>query len=125
MTDKLSGVILTSRDFKLQNGNVYVTKNNGNPGMLLIWWVACGHCHHFIPTFNEIADTIGSDFVCMSIESESITPDLSSALGVQGYPSIRFFSQDGKIIGEYNKERKKDTILKEICQVYHHCYERH
>lgn len=125
MTEKLSGTILTASDFKIQGDNVYVTKNNDNPGMLFIRANWCSHCVHFISTFNEIADSIGSDFMCASIESENITQDLSTALNIQGYPTIKFFDQSGKIIGEYANERKKDTILNEICKVYHHCISKH
>ena len=121
----LNGTILKARDFKVQGQNVYVTKNNGNPGMLLIWGDFCGHCHRFIPTFNEIADSIGSDFSCMSIESEEITQELTTALNFQGFPTIKFVDQKGRIIGEYSGERTKDAILQEICKVFHHCIAKH
>lgn len=125
MSDKLRGTILTANNFKIQGNNVFVTKNNGNPGMLFIHANWCSHCQHFLSTFNEICDSIGSDFTCASIESKSITSDLSTALNFKGFPTIKFFDQSGKIIGEYTKERKKEAILKEICKIYHHCISKH
>ena len=122
---QLSGKILSSHDFTIKGSDVYVNKCDGNPGILLILADFCGHCHRFAPTFNEIADSIGKDFCCASIESEQLNEQLSSALKFQGFPTIKFFDQSGKIIGEYNKERNKETILKEICQVYHHCISKH
>ena len=122
---QLSGKILSSHDFTIKGSDVYVNKCDGNPGILLIWGDFCMHCHRFAPTFNEIADSIGKDFCCASIESEQLNEQLSSALKFQGFPTIKFFDQSGKIIGEYNKERNKETILKEICQVYHHCISKH
>jgi thiol-disulfide isomerase/thioredoxin len=122
---QLSGKILKASDFTIQGSNVFLNKCDGNPGMLLIWGDFCSHCHRFSGTFNEIADTIGKDYCCASIESEELNDQLSSALKFQGFPTIKFFDQSGKIIGEYNKERNKDIILKEICQVYHHCIENH
>ena len=122
---QLSGKILSSRDFTIKGSDVYVNKYDGNPGMLLIHATYCGHCTRFAPTFNEIANSIGKDFCCASIESEQLNKQLSSALKFQGFPTIKFFDQSGKIIGEYNKERNKETILNEICQIYHHCILRH
>lgn len=122
---QLSGKILKASDFTIQGLNVYVNKCDSNPGMLLIHGFFCGHCTRFAPTFNEITDSIGKDFCCASIESEELNDQLSSALKFQGFPTIKFFDQTGKIIGDYNKERNKETVLNEICQVYHHCITKH
>lgn len=122
---QLSGKILKASDFTIKGSDVFVNKCDNNPGMLLIQATWCSHCVKFSSTFNEIADTIGQDFCCTSIENESLTEELSSALKVRGYPTIKFFAQDGKLISDYNKERSKDAILNEICQVYHHCISKH
>ena len=123
---KLSGVILKASDFTVNESGVYLNNCDGNPGMLLIHGNFCNHCHRFYPTFNEIAESIGTSFCCASIESEELkNSDLSTALDFQGFPTIKFFDQTGKIIGEYKKERNKESVLNEICQVYHHCIEKH
>jgi thiol-disulfide isomerase/thioredoxin len=122
---QLSGKILKARDFTIKGSNVYVNKCDGNPGMLFIHATWCGFCTKFVSTFNDIADSIGKDFCCASIESEELNDKLSNVLKIQGFPTIKFFDQNGKIIGEYNKERNKKTILTEICQVYHHCVSKH
>jgi thiol-disulfide isomerase/thioredoxin len=122
---QLSGKILKASDFTIKGSDVYVNKCDGNPGMLLIFAEWCHHCHKFASTFNEISDSIGKDFCCASIESEELQEPLSSALKFQGFPTIKFFDQNGKIIGDYNKERNKETVLNEICQVYHHCITKH
>ena len=122
---QLSGKILKASDFTIKGSEVYLNKCDGNPGMLLIHGFFCSHCTRFAPTFNQIADTIGQDFCCASIESEELREPLSSALKFQGFPTIKFFAQDGKLIGDYSKERNKETILTEICQVYHHCISSH
>jgi thiol-disulfide isomerase/thioredoxin len=119
------GVILKANDFQVKNGSVMINprKINGNPGMLLIQADFCIHCKRFIPTFNEICKNIGNDFACVSIESKELSgaDALSNALDFQGFPTIKFFSQDGKIIGEYQGDRSKSSILAHICKVYHHC----
>ena len=124
-----NGVILTARDFKIANKDVYINNRltNKNPGMLLIWGDFCGHCHRFMPTFNEIADIIGSDFCCASIESKELkgSSELSSALNFGGFPTIKFFDQSGLIMAQYDGDRSTQSILDKICKVYHHCVKYH
>jgi thiol-disulfide isomerase/thioredoxin len=126
---KPEGVILKARDFQISNNKVYINPNktDGNPGMLLIHATWCGHCKHFMPTFNEIATKIGSDFCCASIESEELKGQdtLTSALDFQGFPTICFFDQNGMIIAQYDGGRSADAILDQICKVYHHCINHH
>lgn len=120
-----SGIILKASDFKVQGRNVYINKNkiNNNIGLLLIHATWCGHCKQFMSTFNEINADIGSKFACASIESEQLKGQniLTSALNFQGYPTICFFDKDGLIIGQYNGNRDKRSMLDMICKVYHRC----
>lgn len=125
MSQSLIGTALKAKDFQVKDGKPFINprKTNGNPGMLLIWGDFCGHCHRFIPIFNEICKSIGNDFTCASIESAELNgaSNLSTALDFQGFPTIKFFNQNGMIIGEYQGDRSKSSILAHICKVYHHC----
>ena len=127
MSNKLRphGVILTAADFQVRGKDVYInTRKTGSvPGMLLIAADFCGHCHRFMPTFNEISDSLGKGYTCASIEHNALQgqDQLVSALSFQGYPTIKFFDQSGKIISEYQGERNKSNVLQHICKVYHHC----
>jgi thiol-disulfide isomerase/thioredoxin len=127
MSDKLNphGVILKASDFAVRGQTVTVNprKTGGVPGMLLIWGNFCIHCHRFLPTFNEIADNIGNGYVCASIESAELNgnDNLMKALNFDGYPTILFFDKSGQIIGKYEGNREKSSVLSTICKVYHHC----
>lgn len=118
---------LKSSDFVTKKNGVYVTHPSaiGTPGMLLIWADFCGHCHTFIPKYKQIAKFLGEEFKCMAIENGQFknNPELSDALEVQYFPTIKFFDQNGKIIGTYpsNQPREIDQVLKYVCEVYHHC----
>jgi thiol-disulfide isomerase/thioredoxin len=124
----ISGITfnLTTKDFKINNGNVHV-KTNGNPGLLLIHASWCGHCKNFTPTYQELCRKLnknGDSFPCLAIENEELKKDggsLSDALGVEGYPTLKFFDQHGKIVGDYNGNRQEAHLLDTICKVYHHC----
>jgi thiol-disulfide isomerase/thioredoxin len=123
---KPSGIILKASDFKIQDKKVFINSNKTNsvPGMLLIFATWCGHCHTFMPTFNEISNSLGSDYCCASIESEELKGQdkLTSALNFEGFPTICFFDQKGMILGQYEGNREKGAVLDTICKVYHHCH---
>ena len=128
----ISGITanLSVDDFKITKYDVRVRTNN-NPGILLIHASWCGHCKHFVPTYKRICQLLNAKdttFPCLAIESEELKADggdLSNALEVQGFPTIKFFDQNGKIIADYDGGRDADSILKKICNVYHHCVEHH
>jgi thiol-disulfide isomerase/thioredoxin len=125
----MEGPKLVSSDFKVTKDGVYIHPKitKGNPGMLLIHANWCGHCQRFKPTFNELCKQLGNDFPCTSIEDSNLEDDsLKKALNFQGYPTIKFFDQNGKIIGDYNKgDRSKRALLDHICDLYHHCITYH
>lgn len=116
---------LTSRDFVIKNNQVYVTKNGGVPGMLLIKTEWCGHCQRFKPTFNKLANLVGSGFNCLLIDGDTLSKELTSSMQVSGYPTIKFFDQTGKIIGTYSGDRSEQDILDKICNIFHHCVKYH
>lgn len=121
---------LTTKDFKIRNSNTFVT-TNGNPGILLVHAHWCGHCKNFIPTYRELCRRLnkrGDDFPCLAIESDELEKDggkVARALDVAGYPTIKFFDQHGKIVGDYNGNRDINDLLNQICKVYHHCVTKH
>jgi thioredoxin-like negative regulator of GroEL len=122
---KPNGTILKANDFQVRGNKVLINLNKTKkvPGMLLIWGDFCGHCHRFMPVFNELTNSLGRNYSCASIESEELQGQktLTTALNFQGYPTICFFNQKGIIIGQYNGSREKGAILDTICKVYQHC----
>jgi thiol-disulfide isomerase/thioredoxin len=125
----MEGQKLKSSHFKVSGNQVYVDPkiHGGNPGLLLIYANWCGHCQRFKPTFNDLCRQLGKDFPCTSIEDSDMDDDnLKSALNFRGYPTIKFFDQSGKIIGDYNSgDRSKEALLNHICDLYHHCIKYH
>lgn len=121
---KVSGLSLKTSDFQISGADVYIKTSRKVPGMLLIFADWCGHCKRFLPTFNEIADRIGKDFICSSIESADLdgADQLVSALNFRGYPTICFFDQNGKITQQYDGLRDTQSMLNAICKLYHKCY---
>ena len=122
---KPKGIHLRSEDFKSNSNQVYINTDivKGNPGMLFIYASWCGHCHRFMPIFNELQEQLGPNFPLVSLEDTELDKNkqLSRNLNVNGFPTIKFFDQSGKIISEYNKSRDKQSLLDHICKIYHHC----
>jgi protein disulfide-isomerase A6 len=122
---------LTTKGFKISVKEVHVNNPSGNPGLLLIHASWCGHCKRFAPTYQSLCKKLnknGDDFPCVAIENEELSKDggaLSEALNVGGFPTLKFFDQRGKILGDYNGGRDEANLLDTVCKVYHHCVTKH
>lgn len=117
---------LTIKDFTIKQDGVYL-KTNGNPGALLVHANWCGHCQTFIPSYQSINTKLNSKsirFPCLAIDDEELQKDggrLAKELQIDGYPTIFYFNQDGKIIGKYEDSRDEQVMLNNICKIYHYC----
>ena len=117
---------LSSSHFHSNKNGTFV-KGAKAPGMLLIWASWCGHCHKFLPVYKKICRRLGDDFICAAIEHSELKDNkpLASALDFKYFPTIKFFDQNGKIIGNYDGERDELAILDSICKMFHHCVTYH
>lgn len=124
---------LTIDNFKVINSNVFINPRimKGNPGIILVHANWCGYCVKFMPTYKKIAAQLnqeGDSFACLAIESEELKKDngaVSNALSIEGFPTLFWVAQDGKVLGQYKGDRDPNTILTQICDVYHHCIQYH
>ncbi len=119
----MSVIHLTSKDFILKNGNVYIN-NTSTPGILLIHANWCHHCVEFKKTYDELAKKLGNQFVCVAIENDEIQKKegLSNALDFRYFPTLKFFDKNGKIIETYpDQPRTLSNLLNYICKFFHAC----
>lgn len=120
---------IIDKNFQVVGDKVFLDVNvsKGKPGLLLIHADWCGHCRRFQPIFDELHNELGDDFPLLSIEDSYLKQnrELTNALNFGGYPTLKFFDQNGKIIGDYKGERTKGALLQNICEVFHHCIKFH
>lgn len=122
---------LTTKNFTINGKEVHVKNPSGNPGLLLVHASWCGHCKRFAPTYQSLCKQLnktGDAFPCVAIENEELSKDggkLSDALSIGGFPTLKFFDQHGKIMGDYNGNRDETALLNTVCKVYHHCVTKH
>jgi thiol-disulfide isomerase/thioredoxin len=124
---------LTIHNFKVINNKVFINPQvmNGNPGIILIHAHWCGHCKRFMPTYQKIATQLnqaGESFACLAIENEELKKDngaVSNALNIEGFPTMYWVDQNGKVLGQYKGDRDPNSILTQVCDVYHHCIQYH
>jgi len=130
----ISGITknLSISDLKIKNGKVYINNSvlNNNPGIILLWGDFCGHCHNFIPTFQELSGHLNknnTNFACLAIESGELNKnsEITTALNFQGFPTMKFVDQNGQILGDYQGSRDIKSLQDSICKVYHHCISKH
>lgn len=121
---------LTAVNFKINGDNeVFINKSliGNKPGMLLIWAKWCGHCIRYKPNYINLARQLGQNFNCMKVEDDVLqgNPQLRECLKYDSYPTIKFFDQNGKIVGTFREERSDNNIKNYICKMYHHCITEH
>ena len=118
---------LTTEHFTINRNEVRVKNPSGNPGLLLIHASWCGHCKNFAPTYKSLCKQLNKKrdtFPCVAIENEELSKDggkIANALNIVGFPTLKFFVQHGKIIGDYDGGRDETALLDTVCKVYHHC----
>ena len=107
--------------------NISIIQNT--PGIFLIHAEWCGHCKRFLPTYKKLAEMLNKqnelNAPFVALESEELTDKTKvEKLNFRGFPTIKFFDQNGVIMDEeYNGDRKADSILQELCDRYHKCYQ--
>ena len=50
---------------------------------------------------------------------------VSNALNIEGFPTLNWVDQNGKVLGQYKGDRDPNSILTQVCDVYHHCIQYH
>jgi thiol-disulfide isomerase/thioredoxin len=69
----------------------------------------CGHCHHFLPTFEKLRREYVDDSKLKTVNvDEKDNQDLIELYGVDGFPSIKL--HDGKKLHEFNGGRDINSI---------------
>jgi thiol-disulfide isomerase/thioredoxin len=109
-----------------------VIKNSicqNTPGIFLIHAEWCGHCKRFLPTYEKISEMLNKEHVLnvplVALESEELKDnDKVEKLNFRGFPTIKFFDQNGVVMDdEYKGDRGIYYILQELCDRYHKCYQ--
>lgn len=65
----------------------------------------CGHCKALAPTYEKLAKIFKTEENCVVANLDAtVAEDIAEEYGVQGYPTIKFFKEDGTV-EEYNSGR--------------------
>ncbi len=106
----------------MMNNNKILIKGVSKPCILLIWANWCGHCNRFKPVYNELEQRLGDGFTVLALEDTQIQNSaVTNALGVQGFPTIKFVDASGNIVADYTGDRSMSDLLTHICKFYHYC----
>lgn len=96
------------------------TLRSVGPALLYVNVTWCGHCRALKPTMEQVAGVLGSVVPVYSVDGDS-RDDLTSALGVKGFPTIVYVDAGGKRF-QYTGERTLDAITSFVC---HNSSQRH
>jgi protein disulfide-isomerase A6 len=71
----------------------------------------CGHCQKLAPEWEKAATNL-KDIVPVGKVDCTVHQGLCGQYGVQGYPTIKIFSQKGKKVEDYQQARQAGAIVK-------------
>lgn len=83
------------------------------PALLFVNVDWCGHCKRARPIMEQVSGVLGSVVPVYDVNGEE-RPDLAKALGVRGFPTIIYVSEDGKPY-RYEGDRTQDAITSFVC----------
>merc|ERR1711885_85271 len=72
----------------------------------------CGHCKALEPVYEKVGKTFANEGNCVvaKVDADS-EKDLGSRFGIQGFPTIKFFSKTNKDGEEYNGGRSEQDFI--------------
>ena len=108
---------LKDKDFSIKSDGVYVKHKmfRDKQGLIMFKAEWCGHCQRTKPQLQQVSDAVGSAFPVCMVDCDENTK-VPEALGVQGYPTLKFINRQGKITSDYNGSRDSQDILEAICK---------
>lgn len=113
---KGSSVIeLTPKNFDKNNKITHPKLDGSTKGMIIFSASFCGYCQRAAPEYMKTSYTLGMSFPLFSVDCEKY-PELTKALGIVGYPTIKYINKNGSIGKVYNKERSLPAFLGDICK---------
>lgn len=90
-----------------------------SPSLLYVNVGWCPHCTRTMPEMQRAAATLGTALPCLSVDGDEHKA-LVSRLGVQGFPTILFVSDGGRVVS-YDGPRTSKRIADWACQQSGRC----
>ena len=104
-------VEVVADNFNLKD-NLYV-KNVNKKGLLLVYAPWCGFCQMLTPEWKNFVKKFGKKYTIKALNVENKkggNGHISEKLGVNGFPTIMYIDENGKIGSVYEGERNVEAF---------------
>ena len=102
MTEKSSSTIEKVDKKSLDNLKSNIKKRGAT--IILYHWNNCGHCHRFMPIWDELKSMLKNAYNFHDIEYSKMQEAPAAFGNIQSFPTIRMYLTNGKINYEGNRD---------------------
>jgi len=93
--------------------------NLHNPTLLLFHADWCGHCQHFMPTFNKFGGAINKSKLNIVKFNADVDKKFVNAFKIEGFPTLLLHDPKSKKFINYNGDRSINDLVKFVNENTH------
>lgn len=110
---------LTLKDFKFENENYKIKKNDDKQGLLLIYAPWCGYSKLLGPEWRKFEKKYKNKYYIASLNSDKNNSGndlIIKQLGIAGFPSVKYIQKDGTVDIDYEGDKNIESFLKYLLE---------
>lgn len=110
---------LTLKNFKFENNNYKINKNNDKQGLLLIYAPWCGYSKLLAPEWRKFENKYQDKYYIASLNSDKKNSGnnlIIEQIGVDGFPTIKYINKDGTVDINYDGDKNIEGFLKYLLE---------
>ena len=98
----------------------FQTEIQSHDTLVLFYADWCSHCHKMMPEFEKLANEgyngVNIALIDCALDGNS---EICQANGIKGYPTMKFFDHDGRVIDFTPNKRTAESMKEKLNELLH------